>query len=65
MNLNFIQPEFFDIFGLVVFIFLFFVGMKMVKKQKIPEWAGYIVLLIAVLGLIVDGTIVIKTYLLG
>ena len=59
------KPEFFDIFGLAVFAFLFVVGVLMVKKQKLPEWVGFVILLIAILGLIVDGSIVIKTYILG
>ena len=63
MNLSFIQTEFFDIFGIAVFTFLFFVGFKMVKKQKLPNWTGIVILLIAIAGLIVDGIIVIKIYI--
>ncbi len=60
------NPEFFDIFGLFVFAFLFIIGIWMLKsRQKLPNWAGFIILLIAILGLIVDGSIVIKTYILG
>lgn len=59
------RPEFFDIFGLVVFVYLFVVGVLMVKKRKLPDWVGFVILLIAILGLIVDGSIVIKTYFLG
>ena len=59
------KPEFFDIFGLIVFVFLFAVGFLMIKKQKLPNWVGFLILLIGILGLIVDGSIVIKTYFLG
>ena len=65
MNLDFIRPEFFDIFGLIVFAFLFMVGLKMIQKKKLPNWTGVVILLIAIAGLIVDGFIVIKTYILG
>jgi len=58
-------PEFFDIFGLAIFVFLFIIGVLMIKKQKLPDWIGFIILLIAILGLIVDGSIVIKTYILN
>lgn len=60
------NPEFFDLFGLIVFAFLFYIGYKtLIKKKKLSEIEGFIILLIAILGLIVDGYIVIKTYLLG
>ena len=59
------KPEFFDIFGLFVFVFLFVVGVLMLTKKKLPNWTGFVILLIAILGLIVDGSIVIKTYFLG
>jgi hypothetical protein len=60
------QPEFFDLFGLVVFAFLFWVGYKMLKSRKrLPDWVGFVILLIAILGIIVDGYIVIKTYIMG
>ncbi len=59
------NAEFFDIFGIGVFAFLLFVGIKMIQKKKLPKYTGFIILLIAILGLIVDGYIVIKTYFLG
>ena len=65
MNLDFIRPEFFDIFGLAIFAFLLFVGIKMVQKKKLPNWTGFVILLIAIAGLIVDGIIVTKTYIIG
>jgi len=65
MNLDFIQAEFFDIFGILVFAFLLFIGLKIVQKKKLPNWTGIVILLIAISGLIVDGIIVIKTYILN
>ncbi len=60
-----LRAEFFDIFGLIVFTFLLVIGLMMIKKKKLPDWAGFVILLIGILGLIVDGYIVIKTYLIG
>jgi len=60
------NPEFFDIFGLVVFIFLLGVGFWILKyRKKFPRWIAFIIVLIGLLGLVVDGYIVIKTYLIG
>lgn len=58
------RPEFFDIFGLVIFIFLLIVGSWMLlSKKKLPQWVGFVILLVGILGLIVDGFIVFQTYL--
>ncbi len=60
------NPVFFDIFGLIVFTFLFITGISMLKsKEKMPDWVGFIILIIGVLGLIVDGVMVFKEYILG
>lgn len=57
------EPTFYDWFGLVVFTFLFFIGYFILfEKKTLPDWAGFIIFLIGILGLIVDGTIIIKTY---
>lgn len=59
------KAEFFDIFGFMGFIIILIISMWMLKsKDKLPNWAGVILLSIAILGLIIDGTIIIKTYLL-
>jgi len=60
------KPEFFDIFGVFIFAFLFIVGIFMlVSRKKLPDYIGFIILLISILGLIVDGSIVIKNFILG
>ena len=60
------KPEFFDIFGVFTHIFLLIVGSWiLLSKEKLPNWIGFIILLIGILGLIVDGFIVIKTYFIG
>ena len=58
--------EFFDIFGLLTFTFLFAMGIWMFKsKKRLSDWVPLTIMFIGILGLIVDGFIVIKTYFLG
>jgi hypothetical protein len=60
------RPEFFDIFGLMVFSFLLIISIWMLRtKKRLPEWVGFVILLISITGLIIDGFIVIKTYFGG
>ncbi len=59
------NPEFFDIFGLAAFTIILLIGIWILKaKNKVPNWIGIILMIIAILGLIIDGFIVIKTYIL-
>ncbi|GEM_PF-1353841 len=60
------KPEFFDVFGLLVFAFLLIVGYLMTtKKKKMPDWVGFVIFVIGILGLIVDGFIVFRTFFQG
>jgi len=59
-----ITPEFFDIFGLITFTYLGALGIWALKSsEKLPDWTAYLLVLIGIAGLIIDGTIVYKTYL--
>lgn len=59
------RVEFFDIFGFIGFLILFIIGIKIIKsKRRLPNWVGIIVLLISLIGLIVDGYVVISTFIL-
>jgi len=59
-----IRPEFFDIFGILVFSFLIISSLWGLKTRKpFSQWTLAILFIIGVLGLIVDGTIVFITYL--
>lgn len=51
-------PSWFDNFGIIVFGFLGWFGYKTLKKERLPQWSGFAILLIAVLGLLVDSYIV-------
>ena len=61
-----LSAEFFDIFGFLAFVFLFVSGIWMlVSKKRVPFLMKIAILAIGLLGLIVDGYIVIKTFIVG
>jgi peptidoglycan/LPS O-acetylase OafA/YrhL len=54
-------PEFFDRFGLGTFTFIFALGLWMFKtKREAPDWVAFILMLIGVVGISIDGGIVLK-----
>ncbi|MEK6904409.1 MAG: hypothetical protein AABW87_02330, partial [Nanoarchaeota archaeon] len=60
------QPEFYDIFGLLVFFFITVISIWALKMKKpLPRWGLILLLIIGVLGLIVDGSIVYRTFIYG
>lgn len=60
----FFRPEFFDIFGIGVFGFLFVASFWTLKTgEPFPKWAVILFLIIGIVGLIVDGGIVYTTYI--
>jgi len=58
------KPEFFDIFGIPVFLFVFYVGISLNRNFSLPGWVPIALIIIAILGLIVDSTIILKNYVL-
>ena len=59
------RPETYDFLGLVIFSFLLGVGVYMLKKpKKTPAWIWYILMLIGILGLIIDGGVIIREFIL-
>jgi uncharacterized membrane protein YqjE len=60
-----INLAFFDIFGIIIFIILLFIGIKFSKyKIKHIKTGGYILIIIGIIGLIVDLYNVISNYLI-
>jgi uncharacterized membrane protein len=58
------KPEFYDIFGLPTFIFIFATSLWAVwGSHALPSWANYVLLVIGVCGIIIDGTIVYKKFI--
>jgi len=63
-----VEAEFFDIFGIFVFIIVLAIGIMIkVKRRKLPnnvwDWIAIILIVIGFLGLLVDLWIVVKTFL--
>lgn len=59
------NAEFFDIFGLVGFLIIIGIGVFILKtKKKTPKNLGWILLLIGVLGAVIDGIIVLRTFII-
>ncbi|MBS3078893.1 hypothetical protein J4218_02115 [Candidatus Pacearchaeota archaeon] len=66
LGLIFFKLEFFDIFGILIWIFfLIFGGWMLLTREETPDWVAWIVLIIGTLGFITDSWIVIKTFIIG
>lgn len=62
---DFIRPEFFDIFGIFIFMFLICVSFWQLKfKKLLSDWILIIILIVGILGLAIDIYNVYKGYLL-
>ena len=60
------NAEFMDIFGFIGFWILFFIGTKILKsKDKSLKKYGGIILIISILGIIIDGYIVLTNFILN
>ena len=57
------QKEFLIYTVWMIFIFFIVVSLRALVTGNMPDWALFVILVIGVLGLIVDGTIVYKTYI--
>lgn len=57
------KPEFYDIFGLVAFLIITLIAIRLIKRRKARLWISIILLIIGILGLIIDGYIVYTKFL--
>ena len=57
-----IQAEFFDIFGFIGFLILLITGISIRKKAKTQS---LIIIVISIIGLIIDGYIILNNFILG
>lgn len=62
-----LSAEFFDIFGVIIFAIILGLGCLMLKKSKKKtfRFIGWSLLVIGIIGTLIDGIIVFKTYVLG
>nr|MBI4156375.1 hypothetical protein [Candidatus Woesearchaeota archaeon] len=58
------KPEFFDVFGIPVFLFILYVSILIYQNKPLSNWIPIVLIIIATLGLIVDTIIVLKAYIL-
>jgi len=59
------NAAFFDIFGFFGFLVLLAIGIKMLKsRKKLPDWAGIIVVIISLAGLIIDAYSAITNFIM-
>lgn len=56
------EAEFFDIFGIGVFIILLYIGVRLKKKKRAKSWVSTLIIIIAIVGLLVDLYTVFKNY---
>ena len=57
------EPQFFDIFGFVVFIYIILLSWLLLRRIYVKKWMIIILLLIGITGLLVDGSVVYIYYL--
>jgi hypothetical protein len=61
-----INAEFMDIFGLLGFIVLLFIGIKVLNSKDLSlKKYGVLTIIISSLGIIVDGYIVLTNFILN
>lgn len=58
-----LEPQFFDIFGLVVFIYITLFSWLLLRRIYVKKWMIIVLFLIGVIGLLVDGSVVYVYYL--
>lgn len=57
------EPQFFDIFGFCGFIFLILFAVYALIGKKIPKIIYWLIFLISLIGVFVDGLIIYTFYL--
>lgn len=59
-----VRAEFFDIFGIAVFIFIMIISLWMIRMQRpLPNIFAFILLVIGIFGFIIDSVMVYTAYL--
>lgn len=59
-----LTPAFFDNFGFIGFIFIGIVAILLLLDMPIPIWVKIILLIVATLGFLIDGYIVITNFII-
>lgn len=61
MRKDIFKAEFFDVFGVVTFIVIFFIGIYSLFFS-LEVWMSFLLIIIGILGFIVDSIIVYREY---
>lgn len=56
------EPQFFDIFGLIGFIYITFLSLVLLRRIYVKKWMLIVLLLIGITGLLIDGSVVYVYY---
>jgi len=63
--MNFLSPQFFDIFGAIAFLFLISASSWLIRvNHKAPRWLLIAILILGITGFLVDTYFVTTTYVL-
>ena len=57
-----LEPQFFDFFGFIAFVYIAIVGLLKVRGDSLPLGAFKILLVIGIIGIIIDGIIIFTYY---
>ena len=58
-----LEPQFFDIFGFIGFIYVIVVSLLALREKFAPKWMFVVLLFVGLIGLLVDGFVVYTSYL--
>ena len=58
-----IAPLFFDHFGFIIWFFLLYISITDLKNKKLIKWPKIILLAIGIIGILIDGTLLLGFYL--
>lgn len=68
MNIINLQPEFFDLFGLITFLFIIAFSLWALKvkrpRKRVPRYIFIVLFIVGILGILVDSIIVFINYVL-
>jgi len=59
-----LSAEFMDIFGIIVFIIILYIGIRLKKRKKVKLWVCNLLIAIGIIGLLVDLYIVFSNFIL-
>jgi len=62
INFIFLEPAFYDLFGILFFSFLIFISLRKLRGKELNDWVFRLILIVGVLGFLVDITMVLMNF---